>query len=389
MGECTLIITVAASDPNQCLGYSEGQAIVVPCTCYCHDQWINTGECQGAYGTALQGNCDPGADGAAATALAPLPSAILPASSVALDSPAARALHRAVHAALGLIAGPGDVLARVKDVRHAPDPHARRQAVEALSHAFDGGTPPGDVAAAVVDRVSVLSPYRFQREDPSWQYGTYAFRIGVIRELWAAAEAARNEGEQRRYARAATLLAAQEGFYFGGTMLQWIANRPRFDALAPWSPQHVQRFRDLLTLERAAVRSFIDHLIPLGDAYVDLVNEPARQIPPALLDTYFAEMDQMARVSQSRPERQWTIANYAWRLVNLARDRQRQDVIDDTALALDRLRQQFNDPAFDAWAQAALNTPFRVIETASFKKVNSWPPPPPSPPGGGLAGTPA
>jgi hypothetical protein len=268
-------------------------------------------------------------------------------------------LNQAVNAALGLVSGPGDVLARVKDVRHAPDSPARRQAVDALAHVFDGATPPGDVATAPsVDRVSVLSPYRFQREDPTWQYGTYAFRIGVIRELWAAAETAPNPGEQRRYARAATLLAAQEGFYFGGTMLQWIANQPHFDTLAPWSPQHVQRLRDLLALERAAVRSFVDHLIPLGDAYVELVNEPSRQIPPALLDAYFAEIDQMARVSQARPERQWTIANYAWRLVNLARDRQRQDVISDTVQALDRLRQQFNDPAFDRWAEAALNTPF-------------------------------
>src|SRR5438094_9674436 len=93
-----------------------------------------------------------------------------------------------------------------------------------LVEALNLGDEPSALLAFILPRVPLLHPYRHQKQ-PDWRWGTFARRLTLVDELYAAAKTA-GAGNTRAadYSRAALLLVVQERFLTGpGPAIRLIA----------------------------------------------------------------------------------------------------------------------------------------------------------------------
>jgi hypothetical protein len=275
-----------------------------------------------------------------------------------------------VHEILAVPPAPPDGLRPLGELADARSDQEHEQAKARLVALLDVPVAPGQVLATIVDRVGIVSPRRYQHEH-GWPYGSYEQRDALVRQLLADARQAASEPQRRAAARAAVLLAAQEGFLFGATWLLRLTREKDIDQLVPWTAAQMRRLRERLDEERGQTSRHLAHFRVATSTLKMLIEQPAPGLDPRLVDDFVAAMGRMLEEAENRPEFQWRVANHAWLLVNLAAAREQQPVIEQVRAAAGQWRAATPTPEFGRWLDAAFTTPWPAAQTNGVAFVSS------------------
>ena len=282
-----------------------------------------------------------------------------------------RPLPHAVYRAVGLPAATAGIEALARVVSE-PAGAARKSALRDLAEVLaSGSVSPGSIELALVRRVRVISRYDHFREG-SWSYGNYQQRKEIIDELLATAREQRDKPEDaQQFARAAALLAAQEGFLLGGPMLVRITSDPDFAGLTKWPDPVLAELRSLVQQHKVQTRSIATRLVAVCQTLQSLMDEPEPNLNKDQVHLFITRNEELLVEARSRPEFQWRVANLTWMLVNVARARDQHQVLDLLRSAAARWRSLADEPEFARWIDEAFKTPWIPSRTAGLRVLTA------------------
>jgi hypothetical protein len=278
----------------------------------------------------------------------------------------------AIRDALGVAAAQRDLLTPLARVFGATDSASREAAVIDLVETLNAGVVPGELADANCAGSTVLNPFRYERS-AGWRWGTHRTRRQLVEALWGRSSSSPSSPSSQdgpASARAAFLLAVEDGFPYGfGTML-YLLGEATFGLATGWNARQIASVRSLLDEERRRTFLFATEARRAAEAIVRMI-ERAEGMDVADVLLFFSATEKMSQLSRGRPDVQMRLANYAWRAWNLARGRGRLDVLDQLRSAAVRWSGAADEPHSKRWLQEALNAPAREIRTAGTRRADA------------------
>jgi hypothetical protein len=270
----------------------------------------------------------------------------------------------AIRATLALPVGRQDVLSPLADVFGAGDSAARESALIRLVHVLNAGTTVGALADATYARSTLLNPFRYER-DVGWRWGTHLTRRQLVEELWRRS-AVPSLGAAT--ARAAFLLALEQGFPFGFATMLYLLGEPSFEATTGWDHQPLAAVRSLVEGERRRNGTFAKEAQRAAESIRRMIDRGDGMDDEDVM-RFFAAAEKLSQLCNDRPDVQMRLANLTWRVCNLSRSRGRLDVLDQLRSAAARWSASVSEPHLSRWLQEAVDAPPREIRTAGNKRV--------------------
>jgi hypothetical protein len=246
------------------------------------------------------------------------------------------------------------------------DGRARSNAMLRLVRVLNDGVPCGALSAELHRLGTVLNLYRYERE-PTW-LGTHRSRRALVEELWRRAAFAAERDLCNLLARAALLLAAEEGPPFGLATVHWLASRASFNGLTGLGDETVPEIVSELDREHGITGRFVASLNAAKDA-LDAVLGEQSAIDDDVLRRLVAALESMASLAEVRPDIQWRLANLIWRLANTARVRGRRDVLVSLESSVARWKASLRDLAADRWLDEAMTAPAPSLRGSGLQRV--------------------
>jgi hypothetical protein len=231
----------------------------------------------------------------------------------------------------------------------------RAPGVQALVHVLNSDGP-GPLGQRLLSAVPLLHLYKHQKS-PDWKLGTFLKRSQLARRLWQHArevvEQSAQEAEQ--YARAAFFIALQEPLVAAPAFLHSLLQDVAFEQLTRWPQEVVRQLRSIVESENQRTGQFLAHLEQAAEDLKQMIEHREEQLHLRRLSSFFSAMDEMVVLSPGRPEFQWRIANYVWRLQNLSRSTENGGLVRDAlAGAVARWRGVAGSEDFVRWTDEAL-----------------------------------
>lgn len=259
----------------------------------------------------------------------------------------------------------------------SPDERAR---LEELSIAMERSPKPIALANLIYQASPLLASYRHQRNDPRWKFGSYSSRRQIVERLWKEAQEAltSNPLSARRYARSALLMASQEAFHFATAMVLSLLNAPDYEQIAAWPANAMVELRARMESEQQALATFSSLMILAAQLFEPLIgNSEAASADAVSLAKLFSVLNEMVVLAEGRRAIQWRVANFAWRISNLARSRNDSAALAELGKKCDAWGRQVQDSYFDRCLEEALSNEapppktvgYRVMTAETFSRV--------------------
>jgi len=238
-----------------------------------------------------------------------------------------------------------------------------------LAHVLNDGVPCGTLASEIHRLGTVLNLYLYER-DRAWRFGTHRSRRKLIEELRARAASAPDPELGTSLARAAVLLAAEEGPPFGLATVRWLANRPSFKDSTGLADAQLTAIVSELDREDLTTRSFVASLKRAKDLMDALLADQAG-LDEDVASRLVTELDSIAALATRRPDIQWRLANMVWRLANTARARGRSDVVDSLQTSVSQWKATLEETSATRWLDEAMTAAAPPLRTSGFRRVMS------------------
>jgi hypothetical protein len=232
---------------------------------------------------------------------------------------------------------------------------SRDAAVATLVETLNAGEEPHAMLDHVLPRVPLLHPYRHQKE-PTWRWGSFRGRVALAEELWSVARATAGQTPRgAQHARAALLLAMQERFITGPATAMWLLAQPDFLNLTNWSPDVTVQITKLARAEHERTAAFSKAVFDAATQMQRVFTDSGGRINSPQYGAIVLALSAMARQTRHRPDVQWRLANFVWRLANLARTAGSTELSNQLRATTDGWKREISDPTFDRWAEEAFS----------------------------------
>src|SRR5439155_5674213 len=155
--------------------------------------------------------------------------------------------------------------------------------------------------------------------------------------------------------RAALLLAVQERFLTGTAPAIRLIAETDFATLTGWSSTIIAQLTALAEAETTRTASFTTALISATEELQRVFTNSAGHISGPQHDAVVAFLESMALQARHRPDMQWRLANFVWRLANLARSGGSAELLDRLRRRTDSWKRRIGDAVFDRWIEEAFS----------------------------------
>ncbi len=271
------------------------------------------------------------------------------------QTPAGESLAVSIHRVAGIgAAGGGALLSRLAAVFAAGETGALRGgAIASLAETLNAGDEPAALLNHILPRVPLLHPYRHQKES-DWRWGSFGERVRLVNELYTSARAAQGgTPDAVRYSRAAVLLAVQERFITGPAPALRLLEEADFAMLSGWPPKIMSQLAGIAQAESSRSAVFAAAVMTAATALQRVFTDFGGRLGEQQYDAVVSSLSTMARVAPHRPDVQWRLANFVWRLANLARASGSSSLTQRLRDITNQWKPQVGDPVFDRWIEEA------------------------------------
>src|SRR4051812_47742317 len=212
-----------------------------------------------------------------------------------------RPLGVAVQELLHVPPAPPNGLPGLRDAISAQTDDEYERAKRRLMAELNAPLAPAQVSDEIVSNVRVISVFRHLRDPSRRPYGSYPQREKLLVEYLAEADSTTTPtGERRNLARAALLLAAQEGFYVGPAWIQRVVNHPAYDAISEWPSDRMRRVRDRLLEERDQTGRLVRAMKDAAGTLQALMNLPVPQLDVPQVALFIGYLEEMLAQAEAR-----------------------------------------------------------------------------------------
>jgi hypothetical protein len=281
-------------------------------------------------------------------------------------------LAASIYKALGVTDGGADVLGPLAATLKENSRGARARVAIDLVRALNRGGKAGSLEQAVLDHASAADPVGYQH-DKDWPYGTHILRLELVSDLRVQATAPTTDPSVAKdYARAAILLAVEEGFLFGPSILRNLLAQTELERLTAWPTAAFTEVRRILDEDHQATGNFIQELHKI---HHQILKPPSGELTSDQLNSLPATVQAMGQQALNRPHLKWHLAHLLLILSSFARSKKQPHLLAQLKATAESLKAAHRDSKLNRWLDdsvkddAARSSDIRLIKAADLRKI--------------------
>lgn len=226
------------------------------------------------------------------------------------------------------------MLAKTVRRLNASEPPAESELLELISSLVDGAVSSDSLSGEMLRKIPIgYFPLGRHPEAEQWDYGLPKPRSDLIRLLRRRALNLSDESAARLTARAAVRLAQLEGFQLGPARLHRLLSDAAIVPLTGWPASDVERTLGWADGEQRLTGRLYVAALEAAKPLDRLVSGAAEGWSREDATLFSAAVDVMAELPP-RPDVQWQVIHFTWKMLNLA---QNQSAADAAALMREKL----------------------------------------------------